>query len=111
MTLALGVNAQTSFSLLFPPLLDKFGWDRGGTAAVFSIGFLASTLYAPFSGALMDRYGPRVLLTLGVVLVSAGMAGATFIERVWHLYLTLGVFVVGGSFFVSYFGHSLFLPN
>ena len=59
----------------------------------------------------MDRYSPRVVLTLGVVLVSAGMAGATFIERVWHLYLTLGVFVAGGSFFVSYFGHSLFLPN
>ena len=110
-TLALGVNARTSFLLLFSPLLDEFVWDKGVTAAAFFIGLLASTLYAPFSGAFMDRCGPRVVLTLGVVMVSAGMAGAPFIERVWHLYLALGVFVVGGSFFVSYFGHSLLLPN
>lgn len=110
-TLALGVNARTAFSLLFPPLLTDFGWDRGVTAAAFSLGFLASTLYAPFSGLLMDRFGPRIVLTLGVVLVSAGMASAAYIQEPWHLYLTLGILVVGGSFFVSYFGHSLFLPN
>lgn len=110
-TLALGVNARTAFSLLFPPLLNDFGWERGVTAAAFSIGFFASTLYAPFSGMLMDRFGPRVVLSLGVVLVSVGMASASFIQEPWHLYATLGVLVVGGSFFVSFFGHSLFLPN
>ena len=110
-TLALGVNARTSFSLLFPPLLDELGWGRGLTAGAFSIGFLASTIYAPFSGMLMDRFGPRVVLSLGVVLVSLGMATAPFIQAPWHLYLTLGVLVVGGAFFVSFFGHSFFLPN
>lgn len=110
-TLAFGVNARTAFSLLFPPLLDDFGWARGTTAAAFSIGFLATTLYAPFSGMLMDRFGPRLVLSMGVVLVCLGMASAPFITAPWHLYLTLGVLVVGGSFFVTYFGHSLFLPN
>ena len=110
-TLAFGVNARRAFSLLFPPLLADFGWDRGVTAAAFSIGFLATTLYAPFSGLLMDRFGPRLVLSLGVVLVSLGMAIAPYIGEPWHLYLTLGVLVVGGSFFVSYVGHSLFLPN
>ena len=110
-TLAFGVNARTAFSLLFPPLLADFGWERGTTAAAFSIGFLATTLYAPFSGMLMDRFGPRLVLSMGVVLVCLGMAGAPFITAPWHLYLTLGILVVGGSFFVTYFGHSLFLPN
>ena len=27
-----GVNARTAFSLLFRPILDEFGWDRGVTA-------------------------------------------------------------------------------
>jgi len=107
-TLAFGVNARTAFSLLFPLLLADFGWERGVTAAAFSIGFLATTLYAPFSGLLMDRFGPRLVLALGVVLVSLGMAIAPNIHEPWHLYLSLGVLVVGGSFFV---GHSLFLPN
>ena len=28
-TMAVGVNARTAFSLLFPPMLDEFGWDAG----------------------------------------------------------------------------------
>src|SRR6516162_9557002 len=37
-TMAVGVNARTSFSLLFPPLLNEFGWDQGATAGAFSFG-------------------------------------------------------------------------
>ena len=28
-TMAVGVNARTAFSLLFPAILDEFGWVRG----------------------------------------------------------------------------------
>jgi hypothetical protein len=31
-TMAIGVNARTAFSLLFPPILSEFGWERGVTA-------------------------------------------------------------------------------
>jgi MFS family permease len=110
-TMGIGVNTRTAFSLLFPPILAEFGWERGVTAGAFSAGFMAATLYAPFIGMLMDRVGPRLVLPLGVVLTSAGMLLVPFISHVWHLYLTLGVLVVGGSVFVSYIGHALFLPQ
>ena len=35
-TMAIGVNARTSFSLFFPPIVDEFGWERGVTAGAFS---------------------------------------------------------------------------
>ena len=38
-TMAIGVNARTSFSLFFPPILDEFGWERGVTAARFRSAF------------------------------------------------------------------------
>ncbi|MBI3301910.1 MAG: hypothetical protein HYZ72_07520, partial [Deltaproteobacteria bacterium] len=41
-TMGIGVNMRTAFSLLFPPILAEFGWDRGRTAAAFSLGFLAA---------------------------------------------------------------------
>ncbi len=110
-TMAIGVNARTAFSLLFPPILDEFGWARGVTAAAFAVGFLVATLYAPFMGILMDRVGPRVVLPLGILLMSAGLILATGVREPWHLHLTLGVLVAGGSMAVSYIGHSLFLPN
>ena len=110
-TMGIGVNARTSFSLLFPPILDEFGWPRGAVAAIFSIGFIVSTLLTPFIGAMMDKVGPRLVLPLGGVMTSIGLFLSTFSTEPWHLYATLGVLVVGGSVFMSYFGHTLFLPN
>jgi hypothetical protein len=110
-TMAIGANTRTAFSLLFPPLLAEFGWERGVTAAAFSIGFIAATLYAPFIGLVMDRFGPRYVVSFGVLLVSTGIATATLIQQPWHLHLTLGVLVVGGSVLMTYVGHSIFLPN
>jgi len=110
-TMAIGVNSRTAFSLLFPPILDEFGWLRGVTAGAFSTGFLASALYAPLIGMLMDRWGPRPVITLSAVLVSIGLASATLSSEPWHLHLTLGLLMVGGSVGMSYIGHGAFLPN
>jgi len=57
-TMALAVTARTSFSLLLPPLLDEFVWDRGLAAGAFSFGFLVSALVSPLSGRVIDRRGP-----------------------------------------------------
>ena len=96
-TMGVGVNARTAFSLLFPPILDEFGWERGVTAGAFSFGFLVSAVLSPSMGKLMDRRGPRVQMELGVVLVAAGLFLAPYVSRPWHLYATLGVLVGGGS--------------
>jgi MFS family permease len=110
-TTGIGVNARTSFSLLFPPILDEFHWDRGVTAGAFSFGFLMSAAFAPLIGWLMDHRGPRLVIEIGVVLVAAGLALAPLVTVPWHLYLTLGFLVGGGSVCIGYTGHALFLPN
>jgi MFS family permease len=110
-TMGVGVNARTAFSLLFPPILNEFGWERGLTAGAFAVGFMISAVGAPLLGVLMDTKGPRWMLGLGVVLVSGGLASAALISRPWHLYLTLGFLVSGGSVALAYTGHALFLPN
>src|SRR5881628_2680650 len=110
-TMGIGVNARTAFSLLFPPILDEFGWPRGLTAGAFSFGFLASAILGPLLGRLMDRRGPRSVMLLGVVMVGAGLGLAPLVTAPWHLYLTLGVLVAGGTVCLGYTGHALFLPN
>ena len=110
-TMAVGVNARTAFSLLMPPILDEFGWSRGTIAATFSFGFIVSTILTPLIGVLMDRFGPRIVVPMGAIFMSIGLGGATFATEPWHFYATLGVLVGGGSIFMSYIGHTLFLPN
>src|SRR6201988_1844034 len=92
-TMGIGVNARTAFSLLFPPILDEFGWERGLTAGAFSFGFLVSVPLSPALGRMMDRRGPRVVMEMGVGLLAAGLVLAPLVQRPWQLYLTLGVLV------------------
>ena len=110
-TMGVGVNARTAFSLLFPPILAEFGWDQGVTAGAFSFGFLVSAMLSPVLGWLMDRHGPRLVVEAGVLMMGAGLLLATLIRQPWQLYATLGVLVGGGSVCFGYAGQSLFLPN
>jgi MFS family permease len=110
-TMAVAVTARTAFSLLLPPLIDEFGWDRGLAAGAFSFGFLVSALISPLAGKLMDRHGPRLVIGAGVVLMAAGQLLAPYISAPWQFYATLGVLVGGGANLATYTAHSLFLPN
>ena len=64
-TMGVGVNARTAFSLLYPPILGEFGWERGVTAGVFSFGFFLSALLSPLFGRMMDSHGPRTVTLIG----------------------------------------------
>jgi MFS family permease len=110
-TMAIGVNARTAFSLFFPPIISEFGWERGVTAGAFSFGFVVSGAISPLIGRLMDRSGPRAVMELGVGLMGGGLLLAPLTSQPWHLYLTIGVMVGAGSVCLGYSGQSLFLPN
>src|ERR1700704_1938109 len=110
-TMAIGVNARTSFSLFFPPIVDEFGWERGVTAGAFSFGFLVFGAVSPLIGRLMDRSGPRAVMEIGVALMAGGLLLAPLTTQPWHLYLTIGVMVGAGSICLGYSGQSLYLPN
>src|SRR5438874_12048737 len=110
-TMAVGVNARTAFSLLFPAMLDEFGWDRGLTAGAFSFGFLVSAVVTPFVGRLMDQRGPRLVVELGVAAMGIGLLLGSLVREPWQLYLTLGALAGGGVNCLAYTGQSLFLTN
>src|SRR5215212_5034940 len=96
-TMAIGVNARTSFSLFFPPIITEFRWERGITAGAFSFGFVVSAAMSPLIGRMMDRFGPRAVMELGVALMAGGLLLAPLTTQPLHLYLTIGVMVGAGS--------------
>jgi MFS family permease len=110
-TMAIGVNARTAFSLLFPPILAEYGWDRGVVAGVFSFGFLTSALMSPFVGRMIDRQGARLVVEIGVIGLALGLSLATLAREPWQLYLTLGALVGIGGNFLGYGVQSVILPN
>ncbi|MBS0639623.1 MAG: MFS transporter [Proteobacteria bacterium] len=110
-TMAVGVTARTAFSLLLPPLISEFGWDRGQVAGAFSFGFLVSALVSPIAGRLMDLRGPRLVILTGVCLMSGGLFLAPLLHEPWQLYATLGMLVGCGTNLTGYTVQSLYVPN
>src|SRR5690242_8436488 len=110
-TMAVGVNARTAYSLLFPAMLDEFGWGRGVTAGAFSFGFLVSACVTPLVGRVMDSRGPLLVIEAGVVLMGGGLLLAPLVTEPWQLYATLGAMVGGGVNCLAYTGQSLYLTQ
>lgn len=109
-TMAVGVNARTAFSLLYPAILAEFGWARGETAGAFAVGFVFAALMGPVSGLALNRFGPRIAMPAAAAMMSAGFVGTTFVTEPWMLYPTFGMLVIGGSTVLGYIGHGASLP-
>src|ERR1700709_2444442 len=59
-------------SVLMDPLHMEFGWSHATLGAARSVNMTLFALMSPFAAALMDRFGIRPVVTVALVLVSAG---------------------------------------
>lgn len=91
-TAALGTFAATGVAQIVLGgiqnlIFEDMGWDRGTIAYAVTIGTLASGFLSPFVGRLTDRYGPRGLMPLGVLVLGVCLFGIAGTRAVWHFYL------------------------
>lgn len=83
--------------VLMVPLQDAFGWDRGTISFAVSINLVLYGFMGPFAAAIMERYPMRAVVSLALILVSAGALLTLFMTEPIHLFLTWGVMVGLGS--------------
>ena len=88
-----------SFSVFFPPILHEFGWERGSTAVMLSLHILIYGLVAPVAGSLGDRWKPRRVMPIGILILGLATASCAFARELWHFYLLFGVVMPIGSAF------------
>ena len=72
--MAIAYGVRNSFCVFYIPILKEFGWSRASTAGIFSINVIVYGVFSPFAGFLMDRFGPRKILSIGVILLALGTA-------------------------------------
>jgi MFS transporter, OFA family, oxalate/formate antiporter len=93
MQLALG--SVYAWSVFLKPVIALYHVSRLQANLTFSIVLLALGITAGFGGYLNNRYGPRVIATLGGILYGLGVILATFAApNIFLLYLTFGI--IGG---------------
>jgi len=100
--LVLVYGIRHSFSVFFPPILDEFGWSRGSTAIMLSLNLLIYGLVAPIAGSLVDRWKPRMVMLIGITILSLATASCAFANELWHFYLLFGILVSVGTAFCGW---------
>src|SRR6202022_4704095 len=97
--LALGVTQITAWGtsyyclgVLAGPISQDTGWSRGFVFLGFTVALLAMGLVSSAVGRAIDRYGARVVMTLGPILVSAGLFALAHV-RSEAAYLAVWVFL------------------
>ena len=88
-----------SFAVFFSRILQEFPWSRGNIAIMFSMNIFIYGFLAPIAGTLADRWKPRRVMPLGVVILGLATAGCAFANKLWHFYFLFGCLMPLGSAF------------
>ena len=62
-------NLQYGWTLFVNPIDSKFHWGKATIQVAFTLFVLAETWLVPVEGYLVDRFGPRLLVAIGGILV------------------------------------------
>ena len=109
-TLALvGRGLGESFTVFLKPISENFGWDRAQVVSVYSLTWLAGGLTAPVVGRLFDRYGPRSVYSLGLLLLGGAFLVASQAQALWQFQLSVGLAVGIGIAFIGNVPNSILL--
>ena len=90
-----GVRATPG--VLIVPLQQAFGWSRATISLAIGINLLLFGLMGPFAAALMQRFGIRFTLFLGLGILTIATAASTQMTAAWQLLLTWGLLVGTGA--------------
>ncbi len=79
------------FSALFKPLSSELHFNRATTSVAAGIGRLEGGIEAPLTGWLVDRFGPRWVIFVGICITAVGLFLMNFINSLWAYYLVWGL--------------------
>jgi sugar phosphate permease len=91
---ALMFHAYGAYAVL---LREEFGWSKTTLAAAFSMARAESGIFGPVQGWLTDRFGPRALIGVGMVIFAVGFLLFSRIDGRVGFFLTFFMMAVGTS--------------
>src|SRR5947199_5259081 len=87
-TLSIVMSARQVVSIMTDDWTKTLGWSKTFIGSGQSVALIMVAVMAPVAGNLADRYGVRLLLTAGLLTVSAGLL-------VFAIYPVAGLYIGG----------------
>jgi MFS transporter, OFA family, oxalate/formate antiporter len=87
-------SPQYVWTLFTGPFRQSLGATLPEIQVTFSLLIVLQTFFSPFQAYLVDRFGPRLLISIGALMSGGSWILAASAGNLWSLYLTYGV--IGG---------------
>src|SRR3954452_17592635 len=90
-------NLQYGWTLFVGPIDQKYHWGRAAIQVAFTIFVLTETWLVPLEGFLIDRFGPRIMISGSGVLVAIAWVINSFADSLFLLYLGAAIGGIGAG--------------
>ena len=90
-------NLQYGWTLFVNPIDSKYHWGNASIQVAYTTFILLETWLVPFEGFLVDKFGPRLMVALGGILVGLAWYLTSIAADLWVLWVGMGIGGVGAG--------------
>ena len=101
---------QRSYGAYVTLLQAEFGWSKAALSGAFSMQQVENGLLGPVQGWLIDRFGPRFSMRLGVIFLGLGFIAFSQIQSLGWFYVAYLSMAIGSSL-SGYFPFTVVIVN
>ena len=93
----MGLLLFHSFGTYVALMQADFGWNRTTFSIAFAVQRVESGVLGPIQGWVIDTYGPRRVMLVGMVMFASGFFVLSQVQSLWSFYLAFMLIAVGAS--------------
>jgi OFA family oxalate/formate antiporter-like MFS transporter len=90
-------NLQYGWTLFVGPIDQQYHWGRASIQVAFTIFVLTETWLVPVEGYLIDKFGPRIMISLSGVLVAIAWVINSMADSLFLLYVGAAIGGIGAG--------------
>lgn len=84
-------------SVYIQALSQTRGWPIGQVSAALTFSFLLNAVTVSVVGSIIDRHGPRAIMTAGALIMAAGIVSIGLIAEPWQAFVAFPIMGLGWS--------------
>jgi MFS family permease len=95
------LSFSSTLSIFLKPITEELGVSRGAFSLVRTAEIGVAAFIAPLLGPVLDRYGGRWILVIGVLMESTGFLLSSLVQNFWQFLLVRCCLVIAGEALLS----------
>jgi MFS family permease len=111
LTVGVAFGTRNAFAVFLVAVIEEFKWSRGLASGALMLGSVMWTLAAPVIGVFLDRFGPRIVLSAGSIIMAIGFVITGSAYSIVEFYLGMGIFMGVGFAALTMTSQATFLSN